>query len=207
MRSNRIVPPESEQPVRQPMLIAVTLVLLARAAGGTDFEQEAAQPGDIDVAVALDSGEQSGSARATVRMHARREVVWSLITSCPEAMSMIPGLIACKVLETAADQSWQRIRHVMNYSWYVPTVTYEFRASYQRPVHVGIERVSGDLRMLSGSWDLQSDGDFTIAHYTVDLAPGFWVPLWVVHAALRRDLPKMLRSLRSRAEALQAGQH
>jgi hypothetical protein len=183
------------------------LLMLARVAGGKDFAQESARPGDIDVAVTLDSGEQSGSAKATVRMHARREVVWALITSCPEAMNLIPGLIACNVLETAADQSWQRIRHVMNYSWYVPTVTYEFRATYQKPVHVAIERVSGDLRILNGSWDLQSDGDFTVAHYTVELAPGFWVPQWVVHAALRRDLPTMLRLLRSRAEAVQAGQH
>jgi hypothetical protein len=189
------------------LLIALALLLLASVACAADFERESALPGDIDVAVALDSGEQSGRAKATVRMHARREVVWSLITSCPEAMRMIPGLIACNVLETAADRSWQRIRHVMNYSWYVPTVTYEIRASYQKPVHVAIERVSGDLRNLSGSWDLESDGDFTIARYTVDLTPGFWVPLWVVHAALRRDLPKMLRSVRSRAEAVQAGQH
>ena len=107
------------------------------------------------------------------------------------------------MLETAPDRSWQRIRHVMNYSWYVPTVSYELRASYQKPAHVAIERVSGDLRILRGSWDLQGEGDHTVAHYKVELAPGFWVPRWVVHAALKRDLPKMLRSLRSRAEALQ----
>jgi hypothetical protein len=94
----------------------------------------------------------------------------------------------------------------MNYSWYVPTVTYEIRATYQKPAHVAIERISGDLRTLRGSWDLTSDGDFTLAHYSVDLAPGFWVPRWVVHAALRRDLPKMLRSLRARAEEVQAAQ-
>jgi len=170
------------------------------------FEPESAQSGDIELSVALDSSEQSGSANATVRIHASREVVWALITSCTQALRMIPGLTVCDVLETAPDQSWQRIRHVMNYSWYVPTVAYELRATYQKPGHVAIERVSGDLRVLRGSWDLQSDGDFTLAHYSVDLAPGFWVPRWVVHAALRRDLPRMLRSLRARAEEVQAGQ-
>jgi hypothetical protein len=189
------------------VLIAIVLLMLARVACCMDFEQESAQSGDIKVSIALDSSEQSGSANATVRIHARREVVWDLITSCPEAMGMIPGLMACNVLETAADQSWQRIRHTMNYSWYVPTVTYEIRATYQKPAHVAIERISGDLRTLRGSWDLTSDGDFTLAHYSVDLAPGFWVPRWVVHAALRRDLPKMLRSLRARAEEAQAAQH
>jgi hypothetical protein len=69
---------------------------------------------------------------------------------------------------------------------------------------VSIERISGDLRTLRGSWVLQSEGDDTIAHYTIVLAPGFWVPHWIVRAALRRDLPKMLRALRTRAEAEQA---
>jgi hypothetical protein len=41
-----------------------------------------------------------------------------------------------------------------------------------------------------------------VAHYTVSLSPGFWVPHWLVRAALKRDLPKMLRALKSRAETL-----
>jgi hypothetical protein len=116
---------------------------------------------------------------------------------------LVPGLEACDVLETAPDRSWQRIRHVLNYSWYVPKLTYEIRASYIYPSRVSIERLSGDLRTLRGSWDLKTDGDYTIAQYAVDLAPGFWVPQWMVRAALKRDLPKMLRALRSRAEAVQ----
>ena len=108
--------------------------------------------------------------------------------------SLVPGLEICQVVETAPDFSWQRIRHVMNYSWYVPKVSYEIRASYDQPSRVSIERVSGDLRTLRGSWQLGQEGDYTIAHYTVDLVPGFWVPQWLVRSALRRDLPKMLRA-------------
>lgn len=189
------------------MLQSFALALLlfaAYTAPAADIAQESAQHGDIEVAVRLDAGEQSGSVRATVRIHARREVVWSLIASCAEALHLVPGLVTCDVLETAPDRSWQRIRHVIDYSWYVPKLTYEIRATYDRPARVSIERVSGDLRILKGSWVLQADGDYTIAHYAVDLAPGFWVPRWVVRAALRRDLPKMLRALRARAEAVQA---
>jgi hypothetical protein len=189
--------------VRQPFAIAF-LLFTACAAGGADLAQESSQHGDIEVAVALDAGEQSGTASATVRIHARREVVWSLITSCAEALHLVPGLIDCEVMETAPDRSWQRIRHVLDYSWYVPKLTYEFRASYDPPSRVSIERVSGDVRVLRGSWVLQSDGDATIAHYKVALVPGFWVPHWIVRAALRRDLPKMLRALRARAETVQS---
>jgi hypothetical protein len=186
--------------------LSFTIALLLFAACGAcaaDLAQESTQHGDIEVAVSLDAGEQSGSASAAVKIHARREVVWSLITSCTEALRLVPGLVTCDVMDTAPDRSWQRIRHVMEYSWYLPKLTYEFRASYDQPSRVSIERISGDLRVLRGSWALQSDGDGTIAHYAVDLAPGFWVPHWIVRAALRRDLPKLLRALRARAEFVQ----
>jgi hypothetical protein len=181
----------------------ILLLFAAFAAPAADLAQESAQHGDIDVAVLLDAGEQSGSASATVKIHARREVVWSLITSCTDALHLVPGLAACEVLESAPDGSWQRIRQVIDYSWYVPKLTYVIRAFYDRPSRVSIERVSGDLLILRGSWVLQSDGDYTIAHYALSLATGFWVPHWIVRAALRRDLPKMLRALRTRAEFLQ----
>ena len=182
-------------------LLVLTAILAAASAQAANLAAEAASNNDINVSVALDPAEQSGTASATVRIHARREVVWALITSCPESVSMVPGLEICDVLETAPDQSWQRIRHVMDYSWYVPKLTYVIRANYDPPSKVSIERVSGDLRTLRGSWELKSDGDYTIAHYSVDLAPGFWVPHWIVRSVLRKDLPKMLRALRSRAEA------
>jgi hypothetical protein len=187
----------------RPSFVIAWFLVGANAAPAADLAGESAQHGDIEVAVALDAAEQSGSASASVRIHARREVVWSLITSCAEALHLVPGLIACDVIDSAPDRSWQRIRHVMDYSWYVPKLTYDIRASYDRPSRVSIERISGDLRILRGSWALQSDGEETVAHYAVDLAPGFWVPHWIVRAALRRDLPRMLRALRTRAEFLQ----
>jgi hypothetical protein len=168
-----------------------------------DIAKEAEQHGDIEVGVVLDSSAQSGRASATVRIHAQREIVWSLIKSCPEALKIVPGLISCEVLRTAPDQSWQIIRQVLDYSWYLPRLTYQFRATYDDETRVSIERISGNLRVLEGSWNLQSDGDYTIAHYAVELAPGFWVPRWIVRLALRQDLPKMLRALRARAELAQ----
>jgi hypothetical protein len=198
-RSNSICWPESDYLVRT--LFPLTVFLVASSAHAANLAAEAAASGDIQMSVSLDPAEQSGRARAPVTIHASREVVWKLITSCPESLKMVPGLEVCDVLETAPDQSWQRIRHVMNYSWYVPKITYVIRASYEPPAKVSIERVTGDLRTLRGSWELQQNGDYTIAHYSVDLSPGFWVPHWIVRTVLKKDLPKMLRALRSRAEA------
>ena len=189
--------------MKRATLLFASCLWVAASAEGSDLAQQAELHGDIQVGVVLDAGEQSGTASATVRIHARREVVWSLITSCKEALILLPGLVGCDVLETAPDESWQRVRHVLNYSWYVPKLTYEILAAYDKPARVSIERTSGDLKTLEVSWILRKDGDETIAQYKVDLAPGFWVPQWIVRAALRRDLPKMLRALRTRAESVQ----
>ncbi len=181
--------------------------LLGLVPAFADAARDAEMQGDIEVGVVLDSGEQSGEARAVVRIHASREIVWRLLTTCPEAVRLVPGLAQCEVLQTAPDGSWQLLRHVLDYSWYMPKLTYEIRATYDRPSRVTIERVAGDLRALRASWSLESDGADTLAHYSVELDPGFWVPHWLVRVALRHDLPKMLRALRSRAELLQPGAH
>ncbi len=182
-------------------LPAAVLILTLTGAAHADLTADAEQHGDIDLSVTLDSAAQRGSARAAVRIHADRPTVWGLLTSCAGAMKLVPGLIECTVVETAPDHSWQLIRHVVDYSWYVPRLTFVFRADYAYPERLSIRRVSGDLQELEGSWVLQKDGDYTIARYSLALAPGFWVPRWLIKVVLRHDLPKMLRSLRALAES------
>jgi hypothetical protein len=193
--------------VRRALTYAVLLLAIGSPVrADTDRPYSAAEAkdqGEFEVQVVLDSAGQYGRANARVRIHARREVVWPLIKSCAESLKLVPGLAACDVLETAPDGSWQNIRHVLDYSWYVPKLTYDIHAAYDYPARISIERISGDLRVLKGSWTLQSDGEYSIARYQVEIAPGFWVPQWLVRFALRHDLPKLLRALRARAELVQ----
>jgi len=153
----------------------------------------AAQGDDTDVAVVQTS--------ATLRIHAPRETVWAVLTSCRDALEMVPGLTDCQVIDTAPDGSWQLIRQAINYSWYVPRLSYVLRASYDYPAHILVQRESGDLRTLKSSWYLEADGEFTVVRYSLQVTPGFWVPHWLVRIALRHDLPKMLRTLRTRSES------
>jgi hypothetical protein len=189
----------------RPTVLFASLLLIPSIQARADIANDAEEHSDVEVSVALDPAAQSGRASASVKIHARREVIWPLLTSCKDALEMVPGLVTCEVLATAPDKSWQLIRQVMNYSWYVPRLTYVMRAEYEYPARVSIERVTGDLRVMKGSWYLESDGEFTVAHYALDLAPGFWVPRWLVRAALRHDLPKLLRALRERAESTHTG--
>lgn len=142
----------------------------------------------------------SVTAHATIRIHASREAVWAYVSSCPKALKIVPSLKGCEVLEIAPDASWERIRQVMEYVRFLPNVRFEVKVSFVPPASVNFERVSGALVSLRGDWMLQSDGDFTIAHYDIAIEPGLWVPNWIVRAALKHDLPRMLQSLRSNAE-------
>jgi Polyketide cyclase / dehydrase and lipid transport len=153
----------------------------------------AAQGDDTDVALVQTS--------ATIRVHARRETVWALLTSCATALDLVQGLKECQVLDTAPDGSWQLVRQVMDYSWYVPKLTYVLRDTYAYPRSILIQRESGDLRTIKASWYLEADGEFTVLRYSLEVAPGFWVPRWLVRIALKHDLPKTLRALRTRAES------
>jgi hypothetical protein len=158
-------------------------------------------PGDMNLHVTVDSKAQALHAEATLEIHASREMVWSVLTSCAEALQLVPGLVSCEVIDTAPDRSWERIHEVLNYSWMVPRLSYEIRAAYAYPAEIKIERVAGDLRQLNCTWSLEEDGEFTTARYSLDLAPGVWVPHWMMRLALKHDLPKMLRALRTRAES------
>lgn len=162
-------------------------------AGAAATPPGAAPGDDTDVAVVQTS--------ATLKIHAPRETVWAVLTSCRDALEMVPGLTDCQVIDTAPDGSWQLIRQAINYSWYVPRLSYVLRASYEYPAHILVQRESGDLRTLKSSWYLQADGEFTVVRYSLRVTPGFWVPRWLVRIALKHDLPKMLRTLRTRSES------
>jgi hypothetical protein len=176
------------------LILCILCLMLAMLAPGTGHAQEA------PVVVVGDAG-PSINAHASIRIHASRGTIWAILSSCSEALKIVPSLKGCNVLERAADGSWERIWQSMEYFRFLPRVKFEVNVSYQPPASVTFERVSGALVSLRGTWILQSEGGDTIAHYEVAVEPGLWVPNFIVRAALKHDLPKMLQALRSEAES------
>jgi hypothetical protein len=185
------------------LVLLLLLVSSAMPARPDSPPTEVESPDEFGLAISLDANDQGGGATAEVRIRASREVLWRVLTSCDEALTIVPGLKVCEVLETGPGDSWQRIRQVMDYSWLVPRVNYVMQANYKKPDDISFEKISGDPMRMHGSWTLHSEGDYTLAHYQVAFTPGFWVPHWFIRASLKRDLPKMLRALRAHAEAAQ----
>jgi hypothetical protein len=186
------------------LLVLLPVIGFSSALAARGGDASGAPSGEFSLSIKMDQNDQGASASATIRIHATREVLWRILTSCAEALQIVPGLKVCTVEETGPDATWQRIHQVVDYSWYAPRVSYEVRANYVKPEHIAFEKVSGDSIRLRGSWNVDSDGEYSVAHYELEFTPGFWVPHWYMRFALQRDLPKMLRALRGHAESAQS---
>jgi uncharacterized protein YndB with AHSA1/START domain len=152
----------------------------------------------------VDPEHPRGAVHAAVRIAAPPEAIWRVLTDCQQALTFVPGLKSCRRIDGAPDGSWQDIEHVVHYSWLLPTVSWVFRAQYQRPYRIDFHRVSGDIKEEQGTWVLTPtpDGEATVVQYDVYLDPGFWIPQFLVHRSLRKDLPAALKGLRERVEGV-----
>jgi len=198
--------------MRQGVMTAVlaTLLPLAAEAQVSWLElpeiQRRLAAGEVVVRDTLDGGESRRPVTAAVRIKAAPEAIWNVMTDCERAASFVPDLRRCRRLESAADGAWELIEHEVQYSWFLPTIRYVFRADYQRPWRIDFRRVSGDLKDQKGTWLLEAtpEGSATIVLYELYVDPGFWVPqAWVRHA-LRHDLPALLEALRTRVEGIES---
>jgi|HigsolmetaAR206D_1030411.scaffolds.fasta_scaffold00246_8 uncharacterized membrane protein len=153
---------------------------------------------------ALESERGSTEFRAAVRIDAPAGRVFGVMTDCAAALEYVPHLDRCQVLETAVDGSWQLIEHEVDYGWYAPRMRYVFRARYDPNERIRIEGVRGDLRTNEGLWELRPAGDAataTIVVYRAHAAPRLPVPGRLMRVTLQRDLPEMLRRLRTLCES------
>jgi uncharacterized protein YndB with AHSA1/START domain len=163
--------------------------------------QQRLAAGEVVVATsAIDPAHPRGRVRAAVRIPATPDAIWRIVTDCREALSFVPGLRHCRLIDGAADGSWQDVEHEMRYSWLLPAVRYVFRADYDRPHRIDFRRIAGDLKEEEGTWLLTptADGGGTTVEYEVYVDPGFWIPQALVAHTLRRDTRSVLTGLRER---------
>ena len=158
---------------------------------------------EVLVPPSADGNHADGTFRAAIEIDAPAERVFLTMTDCAQALMFVPHLERCTVLETAADGSWQIIRHEVSYDWFLPRASYVFRAQSEPFARVRFSSVRGDFRENDGVWELipRRDGAATIVTYRAQVVPRFYVPRWVMVAGLKRDLPALLQGLRARCES------
>ncbi len=162
--------------------------------------------GEVVVRAALDGQEIRGRIVAAIRITARPEAIWNVMTDCERALEFIPGLKRCRRIQAASDGTWELIEREVKYSWLMPTVRNVLRADYQRLRRIDFKRVSGDLNDEEGTWLLEAapDGSATIVEYQWYVDPGFWMPRVLVQRSLVTNLRAAMKALRTRVEAVEA---
>lgn len=189
------------------LLLLTSAVAVAQGAWTSDPQvSQRLAAGEVVVAAgpSADPEHPRGVVRAAIRIAASPDAIWKVLIDCQQAVTYVPGLRGCRRIDGAADGSWANIEHVVHYSWLLPTVRYVFRAEYQPPHRIDFHRISGDLKEEQGTWLLtpSPDGAATLVQYEVYIDPGFWVPQFLVHRSLRKDLPAALNGLRERVEGV-----
>jgi coenzyme Q-binding protein COQ10 len=154
--------------------------------------------GEILVHTRGSKGQQKGMVEALVLIDAPAETIWKIMTDCPGAPTFIPGLKDCRILSSG--ENWEIIRHEVKWVWFLPRISYVFRAEYQINRQIDFVKIEGDLREMKGSWRLLplDDSGQTIVRYEVYLDPSFFIPQWLVERSLMADLPDMLAALRKK---------
>jgi ribosome-associated toxin RatA of RatAB toxin-antitoxin module len=147
----------------------------------------------------LDHEADKGDVRAVVKINATAEELFRTMTSCDRALNFVPRLKLCKILETAADGSWQMVEHQIDGNAYLPKARYVFRADLERYDSIRCTEISGDFRENRGLWTFRPlpDGSkATLVTYTVHIVPRFYAPRWMVRSSLKRELPVLMAAFR-----------
>jgi hypothetical protein len=128
--------------------------------------------------------------------------IWDVLKACEIAPEYVPNVVSCKKLEELdggrADLFVQTIKPI----FFMPTFEHVFRLDYTRYTRIDVNRVSGPIAHMQGTWWLlpQANGRILLV-YELALDPGMPIPRFMVRATLKRDLPKVVGAVRERAEA------
>jgi ribosome-associated toxin RatA of RatAB toxin-antitoxin module len=153
---------------------------------------------DGDVA----SDRAAADVRAAIKIHATPEQVFLTLTDCATALRFVPHLKRCAVVGTAPDGRWQNVEQQVDYGWLSRRANYVFHAEYEKFTRIRFSNLRGDFHENRGVWMFRpvDDGRATVVTYEARVAPAFYVPRWMMRNMLKRDLPDLMRGLRTHAE-------
>ncbi len=129
------------------------------------------------------------------------ETIWAIMTDCRRTLSIVTQMTLCEVLETAPDGSWDVRRQKIKVGALLPKSTSIFRSDYDRPHHIQISLLGGNMKIQEGEWILTVlENGKTRVSYRARLRPKFPVPRGLLKRGVRQDVPQILENLRDQSE-------
>lgn len=209
-RTERRGHPSAPAPALPAALLAAVLAL----AGPSPAPAEVKSPGpDLawldrsalaagEVPVQTDKHGATVGVDTAVLVHAPAEAIWGVLTSCSLAPEYVPNVVSCRSIERIEDGRAELFVQTVKPAFFLPRFEHVFRLDYHPYRRIDVHEISGPIRHLEASWWLlPQPQNATLLVYSLEVDPGFPVPRFVVRAALKRDVPRIMAAVRERAEA------
>jgi len=187
------------------LLAAMASPGLKSHADVTADEDARLRRGEVVAHVVKERG-PGGRLVAAIDIPATASAVWAVMLDCEQAPEYVPGLDACKILDSSPDGSSDLREHRISWIALLPRMTLQFRSDYEFEREIRVARTGGDLADMQGTWTLEpvNGGKATRLHYDFRIVPGNWLPSGLVRAGLLRDTPKVLEAVRTEVARVSA---
>jgi ribosome-associated toxin RatA of RatAB toxin-antitoxin module len=189
-------------------IAALTLLGAARVAAQPDLawiDREALAAGEVVLAAEKSDRPLTVEIKLATEVDASATAIFDVLKACEIAPEYVPNVQSCRKLEQLDGGRADLFVQVIKPIFFVPSFEHVFRLDYTPHERIDVHRVSGPIAYMEGSWWLlpQDDGRILLV-YELALDPGMPIPRFLVRATLKRDLPKVVKAVRERAEAASA---
>ncbi|HEY3515712.1 MAG TPA: SRPBCC family protein [Gammaproteobacteria bacterium] len=166
------------------------------------IDRDAIAAREIQVYVERSDRPLTAEVKVAVEVDAPATAIWDVLKACEVAPEYVPNVQACTKLEELDGGRAELFVQTIKPIFFMPTFEHVFRLDYTPYTRIDVNRVSGPIALLRGTWWLlPQDSGRTLLVYELSLDPGMPIPRFLVRATLKRDLPKVLTAVRERAEA------
>ena len=166
------------------------------------IDRDALAAREVQIVVERSDRPLTAEVRLAAEVDAPATAIWDVLKACEIAPEYVPNVQSCKKLEELDGGRAELFVQTIKPVFFLPTFEHEFRLDYTPYSRIDVNRVSGPIAHLQGTWWLlpQDNGRILLV-YELELDPGMPIPRFLVRATLKRDLPKVISAVRERAEA------
>ena len=166
------------------------------------LDRDAIAAGEVQAYVLHSDRPATAEIQVAVEIDAPATAIWDVLKACEISPEYVPNVQSCTKLEELDGGRAELFKQTIKPVFFLAPFEHVFRLDYTPYTRIDVNRVSGPIAHLQGTWWLlpQANGRILLV-YELALDPGMPIPRFLVRATLKRDLPKVLAAVRERAEA------
>jgi hypothetical protein len=166
------------------------------------LDRDAIAAGEVQAYVLHSDRPATAEIQVAVEIDAPATAIWDVLKACEISPEYVPNVQSCTKLEDLDGGRAALFKQTIKPVFFLASFEHVFRLDFTPYTRIDVNRVSGPIAHLQGTWWLLPQGNGRILLvYELALDPGMPIPRFLVRATLKRDLPKVLAAVRERAEA------